>query len=1049
MPVIQTNGSMNSSQLKLQNTEVFVGLVGDHSIAQPGDTSKYFSRISEGEETERIYVDGCTPDAGNLFSVGNLQNYIKHAVEGGTSAVFLSGAGITRMGDYDRKQLMSEVCRGIGKSMAQFDPDISMTYAFVGLTDTKVVDFHRDRMVSLDKLKHGLNDLQHEVDDWEVTEDKILRGATLPFVLSLHFESLRDGAPTNGHLCVVDLSIVNWSLSEALDSGPKSNGTGMLQQSTTSLSKLIHLMANDAILTGVSIPANALITLVGEFLYGESKTAFVVYLNTDEGAGSDLTPTLQLIKSVRKLKSREIIKTVDRRVMFFYEKAKYYQGEKYRLQDEIVDVQDEKEQAEKDLDDIQRDFGEEREALEKEVTHWQEKGKTLENTIASLRSTNQGIEADARWENARLVTEKMAMKDELRRAEIEMAAAEDSKSQLLDLYESLQNSYDSLDSVYSELLAAYRMLKDRYGQLADEDAELQQSVTSLQKQVDLKSEQIDAQKTANTEATAAHATQIELMETRLAQETEALELKLDKEKQRSRQQQAQITQLETANKAMVMSQSEEVVGLQTTIGELSSKLEEVESQAASEAATLSGSLRASEKQVKRLESERVNLQAKVDQLAADNEKQVEQAERQAQWDHERELLKRQIQRLQKTAENSQRRETELREESEQQWAAWEQEKNRNHQKYLRLRTKFRDAVEFAADAQLKFDSERANSDAAPFSINAESALPLPVTKKSADADEEDSSAGTNSKPKSGASKANGQKTQRRKAPARRAKETIAISKVVESAESTKQPTQIRENSGSPQPAPRARRSQHRAPPNYTESGDNSDADFADDFSKNHLPSADVTSDNMVHASAVEDSSDSEISFNPAAIAAAEPAAPDSSAIEPPAAAPKRRRGTLRAKKSTQELNAELRTHPARKRASSSIQDPADDSIEAAEGSPPKRRRGVARPAPSTAAKGRSRGSKPATVISEPANTPAQLVSETAAAETTGLGGAAALKKKRKLNLSRMRNLLGITSDRPSVAFAAGTHAVKFNVPKIRTGSTHATAADDTASADSD
>ncbi|KAJ2079638.1 hypothetical protein H4R24_003639 [Coemansia sp. RSA 988] len=72
---------MNLSQLKLQNTEVFVGLVGNHSIAQPGDTSKYFSRLSEGKQTERIYVDGCTSDTTNLFSVGNLQNYINHAIE--------------------------------------------------------------------------------------------------------------------------------------------------------------------------------------------------------------------------------------------------------------------------------------------------------------------------------------------------------------------------------------------------------------------------------------------------------------------------------------------------------------------------------------------------------------------------------------------------------------------------------------------------------------------------------------------------------------------------------------------------------------------------------------------------------------------------------------------------------------------------------------------------------------------------------------------------------------------------------------------------------
>ncbi|KAJ2079639.1 hypothetical protein H4R24_003640 [Coemansia sp. RSA 988] len=963
---------------------------------------------------------------------------------GGTSAVFLSGAGITRMGDYDRKQLMSQVCRGIGKSMAQFDPDISMTYAFVGLTDSKLVDFHRDRMVSLDKVKHGLSDLQHEVDDWEVTEEKILRGSTLPFVLSLHFESLRDGVPTNGQLCLVDLNIANWSSSPS--TGPTNNGTGvvsqgMLQQSITSLSKLIHLMANDAILTGVSVPTNALIMLVGEFLYGESKTAFFVYLNTDEGAGGDLTSTLDLIKSVRKLKSREIIKTVDRRVMFFYEKAKYYQGEKYRLQDELTDTQDEKEQAEKDLDDIQRDFGEEREALEKEVAHWQEKGKTLENTITSLRSTNEGIEADARWENARLVTEKMAMKDELRRAEIEMAAAEDSKSQLLDLYESLQDSYDSLDSVYSELLAAYRMLKERYGQLADERVELQQSATSLAQQVKQKTEQIDAQKAAITEAAAAHATKVEAVEAQLAQETEALEIRLDKEKQRTRQQQAQITQLETANKAMVMSQSDEIAGLQTTIGELSSKLEEVERQAANEAADLSGSLRASEKQVKRLEGERVTLQSKIDQLVVEGEQKAEQTERELLWDHERELLQRQINRLQQTAENSQRREAELREESEQQWSAWEQEKNRNHQKYLRLRTKFRDAVEFAADAQLKFDSERANVDDTTFSADAESALARPVVKEPSIADVEIPSAANKSKP--AAPRTNGQKTQRRKAPARRAKDSVATTKTTSFAEPTEEPIHTREASGSPPPASRSRRSQRRAPPNYAESGNSSDDGTAYAPPKQKTLSAEVTSNDITRASPPEDSSDSEISFNPAAIAAAEPAV-----AEPAAVVSKRRRGVARAKKSTEELNAELQTKPARKRANTSTQDPADPNAETAEGSPPKRRRGEPRSATTAAPKGRSRGSKAAAAASVSTSKPVQLVPEAAAAESVNLGGAIALKKKRKLNLSRMRNLLGITSDRPSAA-ASGTQAIKFTVPKIRSGSTHAVAADDTASADSD
>ncbi|KAJ2336219.1 hypothetical protein GGI00_000958, partial [Coemansia sp. RSA 2681] len=181
---------MDSSLIKLQNTEVVVGLVGSHSIAQPGDTSKYFT-CSAASSPERVYVDGCTADVGNLFSVGNIQSYIKHAVTGGTSALFLAGSGITRMGDYERKRFMADFCRSIGQSMARFDPDLSMTYAFVGLTDNKVVDFHRDRSVTPDRLSHGLAGLQHEVEDWEQTEEKILRGSTLPFILSLHFESLK------------------------------------------------------------------------------------------------------------------------------------------------------------------------------------------------------------------------------------------------------------------------------------------------------------------------------------------------------------------------------------------------------------------------------------------------------------------------------------------------------------------------------------------------------------------------------------------------------------------------------------------------------------------------------------------------------------------------------------------------------------------------------------------------------------------------------------------------------------------------------------------
>ncbi|KAJ1928396.1 hypothetical protein EC988_010175, partial [Linderina pennispora] len=134
-----------------------------------------------------------------------------------------------------------------------------------------------------------------------------------------------------------------------------------------------------------------------------------MYVSSDESPNGSLESTIELIASLRRLKSREIIRPVDRRVLFFYEKAKYYQSEKYRFQDELADTQDEKEALEKDLDDIQRDYSDEREALVKEVSHWQERSRTLEETLDQLRSENEGMEADARWENAKLVTEKLAL----------------------------------------------------------------------------------------------------------------------------------------------------------------------------------------------------------------------------------------------------------------------------------------------------------------------------------------------------------------------------------------------------------------------------------------------------------------------------------------------------------------------------------------------------------------------------------------------------------------------------------------------------------------
>ncbi|KAJ1725021.1 hypothetical protein LPJ53_000747 [Coemansia erecta] len=1032
---------MNSSQIKLQNTEVVVGLVGSQSIARPGDTSKYFTRTANSD-SERVYVDGCTTDTSSLFSVGNLQSYVKHAVE-----------GVTRLSDYDRQKFMKSFCRSISQCMAHSDPDLSMTYAFVGVTDGRVVDFHRDRNVSMDKIVHGLGDLQHEVDDWEHTEKKILRGATLPFILSLHFESLK-GAPTNGHLCLVDMGLVSWApagIARDFPSEPSGN-SGKLQQSVRSLSTLIHLLANDAILSGATVPNNALIGLSGEFLYGECKTAFIIYLNTDEGANDELGASVDLIKSLRKLRSREIIRSVDRRVLFFYEKAKYYQGEKYRLQDELTDVQEEKEQIEKDLDDIQRDFGEEREALSKEVGHWQTKSKTLEDTIETLKSKSEGIEANAQWENAKLVTEKLALKDELRNAEIEMNAAEDAKSKLLDLYENLQTSYSNLDSVYIELLAAYKHLKERFGQLADDNASQKETVAELESQVKEKEKELASVKAEMVRVAAAHKKRTEELEAQHSQETGDLESQLSAATQKAAELGAKVTQLETRTKSLSVSQSKEAAELQTTIQELSSQLEDVQRQSAAESSALASSLRSAEKLIKRLEDERLKLTGRVEELLANNDVQVEMGSKEAQWVREREQLTRQITRLQRTAENAERREAELREESEIQWTAWESEKNRNHEKYLKLKDRFREAVDYAANIQVKLDDER---------------------EKTSDTGADDLSiiAKQNGKPQG---KPAG-KQQRRKAapktsvPAPLPIDTDSMAKSVQFVGSSAQPddddagmdidTPVAPahtiNRDEPEPVTAATISGRRASmrsrksqPDYTEPdvNDNFGLDDLEPVARIRKPggrgrgkaaptSAAAVAETDTLAENDGDSDDSEITFN-------------TSSMQPPpesAPEPKPRRRAPRSKKSAQELNAELTTQPARKRGGRKEAPAAalDDSTEdtAAEQpvrrTSPKRKRGNRPQAPKFSIPGATGNTSAFSAMPLPVPV---------AGASGGGAGSNALKKKRKVNLSRMRSMLGFNADVSALTATNSSQAVKFTVPKIRSSAT--AAAESSAAADS-
>ncbi|KAJ1727228.1 hypothetical protein LPJ72_006036, partial [Coemansia sp. Benny D160-2] len=517
--------------------------------------------------------------------------------------------------------------------------------------------------------------------------------------------------------------------------------------------------------------------------------------------------------------------------------------------------------------------------------------------------------------------------------------------------------------------------------------------------------------------------------------------------------------LETKNKSLAVSQTEEVATLQSTVDELSLQLEETQRQMAGESSAMSATLRATEKKAKRLEAEKSKMQEKIEDLIVRSEGQAEFSERESQWEREREQTQRQIKRLQQTAQNAERREAELREESEQQWSAWEAEKNRSHQKYLQLKERLRDAVENSASAA-RFDLDGEDQEDGGDNNASNGALHKVPKQRGAH------------QSKKTATRPVGVSAFATSATAMSADTVGAADRATDDSDVEMMDTSNDKESGSVTSAqPPKRRTAamrpRKARPNYVES-DGNDDDGNEMFGY-HPPNSgaetsrfgdrvsDITTA-AAHENGGNDSDDSEITFNAASMTPV--------AERAPAKKQRRPRAAPRQKKSAQELNAEISTQPARKRpgrpprsrqqaAATAASDRTRNGVAplavaeqeslpvaaAAESGPekppsPKRKRALGvRASRKRVGVAGSRipaaheTARDVAMTSEDSNI--NVAAATTTISTTVAATANALKKKRKLNLSRMRSLLGINADRPTAPKTLNSQAVKFSVPKIR------------------
>ncbi|KAK9764373.1 hypothetical protein K7432_008167 [Basidiobolus ranarum] len=354
---------------------------------------------------------------------------------------------------YDRMKVLVPFMNTLKKHEINDQKNLTISYAYLSVTDKKCIDLQTGRSVTADLLNHGVDPFLSPIQSFEEIEEKLSQGCTLPFVLAIRFETSGTD-PTSGTLYLIDMGVPRYIPMDSImtKETPVTSTISGVSKSFYIIRKIATQLTSGSFVGPLPHDDTYLTLLISEFLSGNCKSLFVFNVeSTERELNRETAELLEFGEILRKMKTREKMNSIDRRVIQHERRCKQYKTELKKIQA-----------------DYETQFGilRQQEAL---LQEFQDTNKSLQNKIhdltkncVNLKEQCNELQAseiistmDARLSSSTMTTEIVTLKEDIRRVRVNLSLVTDQRDMLamkctnVELKLAvLQNSFDEQATDY-------------------------------------------------------------------------------------------------------------------------------------------------------------------------------------------------------------------------------------------------------------------------------------------------------------------------------------------------------------------------------------------------------------------------------------------------------------------------------------------------------------------------------------------------------------------------------------------------------------------------
>ncbi|ORY00411.1 hypothetical protein K493DRAFT_103556 [Basidiobolus meristosporus CBS 931.73] len=328
------------------------------------------------------------------------------------------GIGMGKNTTYDRMKVLAPFMETLKRQDLKDHKNMSISYAYLGVTDSKCVDLQTERSVTADLLNHGVDPFLTKIESFDEIQEKLDQGCTLPFVLAIRFET--SGVdPTSGTFYLIDMGVPRYIPLDSImtKETPISSAISGVSKSFYLMRKFTTQLTSGSFVGPLPYDDTYFTLLTSDFYSGNCKSLFVFNVEANEKQLSrDTIELLEFAEVLRKMKLREKPNKIDRRVTQLERRAKQYKAELKKIQVEYEAQFGLLRQQETLLQESQG----KNESLEEQIQELAQNCSELEEQYAELQANENMLIMDAKLNSTMMSTELVTLKEEIRRVRVNL-----------------------------------------------------------------------------------------------------------------------------------------------------------------------------------------------------------------------------------------------------------------------------------------------------------------------------------------------------------------------------------------------------------------------------------------------------------------------------------------------------------------------------------------------------------------------------------------------------------------------------------------------------